>query len=213
MPTPNFGLPLYTTADTAALDVLLNGQSNAIDTALLASEGYVIGTDAQRLALTAPRRKEGLKWYSTDTNIGWFYNGTAWRAWESDWITYTATLTNFTVGSSGQIATTKYRYTGGMVEVRFYFVYGATAGSISGPPRFTLPVTAAGLDFVYQDEGEMIFRRVTTIWPGKVVLFSTTVAQMAIATQPLTDPSNTAPWGSALAAGDTYRGSLLYIPA
>ena len=35
MPTPYFNLPLYTVSDTAALDTLLNGQSSALDTALL----------------------------------------------------------------------------------------------------------------------------------------------------------------------------------
>lgn len=78
MPTPNFGLPLYTTTDTAALDTLLNGQSSAIDSALLASEGRVAMTNTARLALTAPRLKEGLVVYATDTNRTWFYDGSSW---------------------------------------------------------------------------------------------------------------------------------------
>ena len=78
MPTANFNLPLYTTSDTAALDTLLNGQSNALDAALLASEGRIAGTDAARTAMTAPRRKEGLEFRATDTDREWKYDGSNW---------------------------------------------------------------------------------------------------------------------------------------
>lgn len=79
MPTANFNLPIYTTSDTAALDTLLNGQSNAIDAALLANIWSLAGLDAARIALTAPKLREGLRWYSTDTNVSWFYDGTTWQ--------------------------------------------------------------------------------------------------------------------------------------
>lgn len=82
MPTPNFNLPLYGPGDTAELDTLLNGQSSAIDTALLASEGRIVGTSTQRLALVAPRLKEGLRFYETNTNREWFYDGTNWLSQE-----------------------------------------------------------------------------------------------------------------------------------
>lgn len=78
MPTANFGLPLYTTSDTSALDTLLNGQSNAIDAALAANSNRLIGLDSARTALAAPKRKEGLQWFSTDTDIEWEFDGTNW---------------------------------------------------------------------------------------------------------------------------------------
>ena len=79
MPTPYFNLPLYTSSDTAALDTLLNGQSSALDTALASAFMRLSGTDAARIALAAPLRKEGLSWYSHDTNQEWIYDGTTWK--------------------------------------------------------------------------------------------------------------------------------------
>lgn len=78
MPTAVFNLPIYTGTDTAALDTLLNGQSNALETALLANVWRFTGLDAARTTLTAPRLKEGIEWYSTDTNTEWVYDGTRW---------------------------------------------------------------------------------------------------------------------------------------
>lgn len=79
MPTTNFNLPLYTTSDTAALDTLLNGQSNALDTALLAAIWSFGGTDAQRTALAAPKLREGITWRTTDTDLDWWYDGSGWK--------------------------------------------------------------------------------------------------------------------------------------
>lgn len=107
MPTANFNLPIYGPGDTAALDTLLNGQSNAIDAALLATEWRAGGTDAQRLALASPRRKEGLTFYATDTNREWIYDGAAWQPNDGDgYLLRPATVTGGTVDATGAIIPT-----------------------------------------------------------------------------------------------------------
>lgn len=107
MPTANFNLPIYTATDTAALDTLLNGQSNAIDAALLATEGRTIGTDAARTALIAPRRKEGLEWYANDTNIEWKYDGSNWVTNEGGlYLIRPTSVAGGTVNSVGAIVPT-----------------------------------------------------------------------------------------------------------
>ena len=121
MPTANFNLPIYTAADTAALDTLLNGQSNAIDAALLTTEGRAIGTNAARLALTGSRRKAGLVWYATDTNIEWRWDGSAWKLWNAPKTTFTPTWVNFTPGTSAIIAS-----------------YGVASGRLFGDVSVTL---------------------------------------------------------------------------
>lgn len=78
MPTTNFALPLYTTSDTAQLDTLLNGQSNALDTALLANIWNFAGTDAARIAMTGAKLREGITYRTTDTDLVWYYTGAAW---------------------------------------------------------------------------------------------------------------------------------------
>ena len=85
MPTPNFGLPLYGPTDTAKLDTLLNGQSTAIDAALLEVQTRLIGTAAQRDAFPSPR--EGLAWYNTDTGTEDVYRNGAWLPATGSWIT------------------------------------------------------------------------------------------------------------------------------
>lgn len=105
----------------------------------------MIGTDAARIALTAPKLKEGLTWYSTDTDREWFYNGTAWVAGEygsvlmrpssafgtgasiaSDGgITITSAGAGVYVGANGVFTTRFKRYT-----VEFY-LNGASSTSVS----------------------------------------------------------------------------------
>ena len=64
-PLANHFANLATTTNTA-----LDNIDNA--------SGYLVGTDAQRLALTAPKLRNGIIWRSTDTNLTWFYDGTIW---------------------------------------------------------------------------------------------------------------------------------------
>ena len=78
MPTPYFNLPLYTVSDTAALDTLLNGQSSAIDNALLAGIWKFSGTTANMSSIVAPKLRAGIEYLATDTGIPWKYDGTNW---------------------------------------------------------------------------------------------------------------------------------------
>lgn len=70
--TPDSGDDYALTVDLAATADTIQAALNAIP------RNYRVGTDAQRLALTGAGLFEGLKFYTTDTNIEWFYSGTAW---------------------------------------------------------------------------------------------------------------------------------------
>ncbi len=76
-----------------------------------------------------------------DTGIHFRYNGSAWKAWESNWITYTATLSGTTVGTGGT-HTGRYRWEQGRVRVQTFTVLGSS-GFTFGGYSVTLPVTAA----------------------------------------------------------------------
>lgn len=78
MPTPYFNLPLYTVSDTAALDTLLNGQSSALDAALLGNIWKFSGTTANMSSIVAPKRRAGIEYFATDTGVLWKYNGSNW---------------------------------------------------------------------------------------------------------------------------------------
>lgn len=65
--------PVYTNTPQTVADL----QADADFTAEMAN--YRVGTDAARVALTGYALREGLYWWSTDTNILWFRNDTpAW---------------------------------------------------------------------------------------------------------------------------------------
>lgn len=65
--------------DDYALTVDLAAMADTIQDAITAvPRNYRVGTDAQRLAITGGNLFEGLTFYTTNTNIEWFYNGSAW---------------------------------------------------------------------------------------------------------------------------------------
>lgn len=65
----------------------LNQIANDVDDALsdladefVESQGYFIGTNAQRLALAAPKLRNGITWAATDTGVIWRRLAGAWTA-------------------------------------------------------------------------------------------------------------------------------------
>ncbi len=99
--------------------------------------------------------------YQADVAITYRYNGSAWKEWESDWITWTPTFTNLTNAGAGNATTSKYRWIGGgEIQLELNITLGAspTVGAVT----FTPPVTLAnpsGIarvfmgDVTYIDEG------------------------------------------------------------
>lgn len=142
MPTANFGLPLYTTSDTAALDTLLNGQSNALDTALTNNIGYFIGTNAARLALSGGRLREGVKWYATDNDLEWYYTGTAWRISPGQILGSMYGTTSVTTASTllGTVVTSSVALPAGqrfIVQSDAVGLFATTAGGVQAQMRWT----------------------------------------------------------------------------
>ncbi len=89
---------------------------------------------------------------------------------------YTPTFTNFTIGD-GSIDVARYTgKPGGLVTVEIVVTLGASS-SMGTDPQFSLPLTAARVDFaksgicLLQDSGSAFF-------PGRVRLISTTFAQL-----------------------------------
>jgi hypothetical protein len=80
--------------------------------------------------------------YQVDVGITYRYNGSAWKSWESDWITYTPTLTTSggTLGSAS--GTGRYKYVAGAILLKLTATV-TTVGTASGSVLATLPVTAA----------------------------------------------------------------------
>lgn len=86
MATTARGIPLAdATTVVNPIQAPLNAMANGLDAALddladefIEQQGYYIGTNAQRLALTAPKLRNGITWFATDTNIVWERRSSAW---------------------------------------------------------------------------------------------------------------------------------------
>ena len=104
MPTPYFNLPLYTVSDTAALDTLLNGQSSALDTALLGNIWKFSGTAANITSITAPRLRAGIEYFATDTGVLWKYDGSNWITNENGmYLIRPGSVVNAVINTDGSI--------------------------------------------------------------------------------------------------------------
>lgn len=89
----------------------------------------VVRTTTERDAVTTPFAD--LEVYCLADLITYKYSGSAWKEWESDWISYIPTLTNITLGSGTK--TGQYQYREGRVFVEGRFTYGAGSAVATGP--------------------------------------------------------------------------------
>jgi hypothetical protein len=113
----------------------------------------------------------GQKAIDRSTTVVYVWDGSAWKAWESDWISYSPTLSNLNVGSTGSTAA-RYRWLNGEVEHDIIVTLGGTGVSV-GAASLTTAVTlynpssgtARGFtgDVFYMDEG-------TGVVPGTVIV-------------------------------------------
>lgn len=93
------------TTDLAAMQV---SNESATATAIAAipaqPQNYRIGTNAQRLALTGAALFEGLKFYATDTNRDWFYDGATWLpADPGTYLLRPSSVTGGTIATDGTV--------------------------------------------------------------------------------------------------------------
>jgi hypothetical protein len=124
--------------------------------------------------------------FDISTGITYRWNGTTWKGWESDWITFTPTITNLVVGTGGSASSVwAYKFVAGDVKVKFSLVLGTSGASVSGIPTITLPVARAALAHAYEG---------TT---GFLVLY---------------DTANTRPYQGAILAENTDATKVRLVP-
>lgn len=154
------------------------------------------------------------------SQIVYRWNGAAWRAWESGWITYTAALTSLAVGAGGAAsAVTKYRYVAGEVEVDLLFVLGNSGAAVGTNPTVALPmpvVTVAHPTVIYSGTASLFDASPGAMRPAIIV--ADTVANYirlymvtAGVTQAYDSITSGAPW--AWAAGDAIHARFWVTPA
>lgn len=182
------------------------------------------GSDATaRNTLSSPELREGLYFLQLDNGVLYRYAGGAWKAWESDWISYSAALSaasgTFSVGSGGSAAqVTQYRYELGRVRVKYKFVLGSSGAAMGTTPKFTLPVASASPPHAYAFYlgGTVFDASVTGVLLSFVAADNTSTSIVRIAYMNniagLFDyPTASTPW--VWAAGDALQGEFVYDPA
>lgn len=120
-----------------ALTTDLAGMAASIQTALVKRQWYYIGTDAQRLALTAPDLRNGIIWEDINTGDVWQRKGSAWVA--KDFVRNLGRIDPVTTGTQGGITTTRTKITGTDINLtlsaptllRFYANVVTYSGSVA----------------------------------------------------------------------------------
>ena len=155
--------------------------------------------------------------YCVADGITYRWNGSGWKAWDSDWIAYTPAFTGVTMGSATNFG--QYRYVNGDMRVEGRLILGA-GSAITAVPLLTHPAGATvspnqqNASYVL---GEVdILRPATIEFMGRVLYNSTTTAQFnALTTSSAylsgAQVSSTVPF--TFASGDTFAWKYDFTPA
>lgn len=110
-------------------------------------------TTALTTALDASVRQLGMVAWADDVQVMYLWNGSNWIPWQStEKTTFTATFTaggsSITYGNA--VVTSKWWYSGGMVQWNYHVVVGSTSNLGAGNYAWTLPIAVrAGYDQDY----------------------------------------------------------------
>jgi hypothetical protein len=153
--------------------------------------------------------------YQVDVAITYRYNGSAWKEWDSDWISWATAPTNITVGTGGSAASIqRYKWIAGRIYFDFKFVLGSSGASVATGPVLNLPISVAipVTNGITTGDGSIrdvsvpstpAFTKATLLTATTVGLFTYTGTTANItATAPMT-------W----AAGDIFAGGFWAEPA
>lgn len=225
--TTEFLIASADTGDDLSVEDITAAMADSVETAMV---GLRIRNTIPRFADASARTAAftaagitptlGMRSVLTSDEITYRYNGSAWKAWESAWTTYVATLTGFAVGTGGSaLNSTKYRYVGGDVEIDFKFIFGTSGQTFPTSPTFTLPSgialqAAPWINFILNN-CNLLDSGTANIRAGMVGYSTAATDKVTISYQnallTTTGISVTAPW--TWAAGDAFAGRFIFTPA
>ena len=145
IPTP----PNTRTFIIAVINVPITGSAPTVTwvAQYAVAAGATIPYTTQALMNAAPgswvgQRAEVYADSTAGNNMTYRWNGSAWKAWDSDWITYTPSLSATSGGFGSAAATGFYKYSAGAVTVTINALI-SSVGTAAGQIVATLPVQAA----------------------------------------------------------------------
>ena len=144
------------------------------------------------------------------------WNGTMWKEWESDWITWSTLPTNIVVGTLGAASSLqRYKWIGGRLYFEYKFVLGSSGASVGTTPLLNLPLSLAMIVPNLPPtvgEGAVYDVSAAAVTYTKVRLASATTARIdSWAAGAYVGVTATAP--ITFAAGDVIAGSFWGDPA
>ncbi len=173
----------YTSGEFQELKDMADSQE-----AVIRQTGIPRFADAAARTAAIPSPVLGSKTVLTSTEIIYRYNGSTWKEWESDWITWATAPTNLTVGTGGSAATVqRYKYIAGRIWFDYRYVLGTSGASMGTAPTINFPISVALV--------------VTSATTGIIQTYTGTTASIT-STAPMT-------W----AAGDILAGGFWADPA
>lgn len=181
--SPDLSNPWLQTVDLAAMADTIQGALNGVRAERADFNQQFYGPAAARAGLTGVNL--GDTYQDTDgARVMHRYDG-QWRAWESEWISWTPVLAagagSFTLGNGTLSA--RYRYTGGQIAFIFRMLFGSSS-SIGTNPSFTLPANIEGTYSAYAvvGRGTLGVTNGSAVADGVCYRTATSVNQVTIGT-------------------------------
>lgn len=142
IPTPFGDIVRWTTSDPQSLPAASAAEMTSVADAFLLQRAFR-GTATERDTFTTNGyAKEGDLWFSTTDSIEYRYSASAsWVRWSSDWMSFSPTWGNTTVGNGSTPA--RYRYESGLVTAEYSILFGTTT-SFTGSVSVPFPVQSSG---------------------------------------------------------------------
>lgn len=151
----------------------------------------VFASTAARDSALSSFLEEGRFCYVKDTNAMYYYTGSAWVPFMTQWATYTPAWTNLTP-NSGTLDFARYRYIMGDLRVRGQFTFAADT-AVTGAISQTLPDSktsdagwAGGVGLGRDDSGNVFEQCIIGITPSATTFAWVTTSGELV--------SNTVPW-------------------
>lgn len=150
------------------------------------------------------------------SGVTYRWNGSSWKQWESDWISWATAPTNLTVGTGGSASSTqRYKWINGRPRFDYMYVFGTTGASMGTSPTLNLPISISmpvvGSLLEASDGGIRDVSVPSTPAYTRLAVQSATTATIVTYTGTTASITSTAPitW----AAGDILAGGFWADPA
>lgn len=157
MPNTSGRFPVYYPAASAPLvpwQDHFEDLAQSVSDSLVAAKVPIAATNQADRDAKFPSPVNGDRVWRMDWPGEEYYDGTAWKPWNTGWITYAPTTT-IVIGTGGSASAVSYKYEAGRIRVKGMYRFGSSGGGITGGATITLPVSRVALIHAYEASSEL----------------------------------------------------------